>query len=95
MKSGWIKRRESRWFSSVTEFDGKLMLADLLAGVNKRGEAKKVYDRLDTEQPGRPDVAKSMGYLAMQNNDAWRHSQVFRQGFRRRGNRSADVPASG
>jgi len=67
--------------SSVTEFDGKLMLADLLAGVNKRGEAKKVYDRLDTEQPGRPDVAKSMGYLAMQNNNPGDTLRYFAKAF--------------
>ena len=46
------------------------MLADLLAATNKRAEAKKIYDRLDTEQPGRADVAMLMGYLAMQNRDA-------------------------
>jgi hypothetical protein len=56
--------------SQVTDFAAKLMLGDLLAASNRRSDAKKVYDQLESEQPGRPDVAMSMGYLAMENKDA-------------------------
>jgi len=56
--------------SKVDDFDERLMLADLLAATNRRAEAKKAYDKLDMEQPGRADVAMSEGNLAIQNRDA-------------------------
>lgn len=67
--------------SAVTDFDGKLMLGDLLAASNRRGDAKKVYDKLDSEQPGRADVAMSMGYLAMENRDAAGMLKFFGKAF--------------
>jgi hypothetical protein len=57
------------------------MLGDLYAASNRRGDAKKVYERLEAEQPGRPDVATSMGYLAMQNNDPQSVLRFFDRAF--------------
>ena len=53
----------------ATEFDSRLALAELLAVTNRKAEAKREYDALEKEQPGRADVARALGYLAGQAGD--------------------------
>ncbi|HWE53287.1 MAG TPA: hypothetical protein VG273_26075 [Bryobacteraceae bacterium] len=65
----------------VADYEGKLMLADLLGASNRRGEAQKVYEGLEAEQPGRPDVAMAMGYLALQNRDVAGVLKFFGKAF--------------
>ena len=52
-----------------TEFDSRLALAELLAVTNRRTEARREFDALEKEQPGRADVARALGYLAAQAGD--------------------------
>lgn len=66
---GLSKEQEEPVISALTEFDSRLALADLLAVTNRGAEAKKEYDALEREQPGRADLARSMGYLAGQSGD--------------------------
>jgi tetratricopeptide (TPR) repeat protein len=55
--------------SAVPDFDARLALADLLVATGKTDPARTEYERLDKEQPGRPEVAGSMGYLALRLGD--------------------------
>jgi tetratricopeptide (TPR) repeat protein len=50
-------------------FDSRLMLADLLAAIHKLPEAKQEYARLELEQPDRPDLALSLGSMAIAERD--------------------------
>jgi hypothetical protein len=56
--------------AKIAEFDARLVLADLLSTINHRAEAEAAYKKLDSEQPGRADVAESMGYFALNGRDA-------------------------
>jgi Tfp pilus assembly protein PilF len=68
-------------FSVVPDFDARLALADLLAATGQLDPARAEYDRLDMEQPGRPDVAGSLGYLAMRAGDRATARNSFEQAF--------------
>jgi len=54
---------------SVSDFDARLMLADLMAANNDREKAQIEYARLEQEAPGRVDLLASMGYLALSGRD--------------------------
>jgi tetratricopeptide (TPR) repeat protein len=67
--------------SKVSDFDSRLVLADLLAAINRKAEAKAAYDQLNAEQPGRADVAESIGYLALSNRDLEGARAAFEKAF--------------
>ena len=55
--------------SPVSDSESGIMLADLMATMNKREQAKAAYDKLAKQYPGSADIAESLGYLAMQSGD--------------------------
>jgi tetratricopeptide (TPR) repeat protein len=65
------------------DFDASLGLAELLAAAGKVQEAKQAFDRLEAEQPGNPAVARSLGFLAVQNKDLAGALRYFEQAFER------------
>jgi tetratricopeptide (TPR) repeat protein len=75
------KSGEAAVFSVVPDFDARLMLADLLAAGSKLDPAKAEYERLDKEQPGRPDVEGSLGYLALRQGDRAAARARFEEAF--------------
>lgn len=75
------KPAEAPAMTSVSEFDARLMLADLLAATGKRDDAGREYASLDKEQPGRADVARSLGYLALMKNDRETARRSFEKAF--------------
>jgi Tfp pilus assembly protein PilF len=55
--------------SPVSDLESGVMLADLMATLNKREQAKASYDKLAKQYPGSADISESLGYLAMQSGD--------------------------
>lgn len=58
------KSAEDPEIKPVTPLDSGLVLASLLADINKAGEAKQAYLKLAAENPGSPEVPEALGYLA-------------------------------
>jgi tetratricopeptide (TPR) repeat protein len=75
------KSEEEAQTSPVSPFESDLALADLLAAINKHDQAKAAYEKIAQLNPDRPEVPRSLGYLAWQhgNNDAAR--QYFEKAF--------------
>jgi Flp pilus assembly protein TadD len=65
----------------LTDFDERLLLADLLAATNRRPEARAEYDRLAAQFADRYEVAESLGYLALSANDRNTARQNFTRAF--------------
>ncbi len=64
-----------------TAFDARLMRADLLSAIHKLPEAKQEYARLELEQPARPDLAFSIGSLALAEKDLARARSYFDKAY--------------
>jgi len=62
-------------------FDSRLMQADLFVAIRKLPEAKQEYARLEQEEPGRPDLAFSIGSLAVGERDFARARSYFDKAF--------------
>ena len=69
--------------TKIPLFDARLILADLSTTIKHRPEAKAAYEQLESEQPGRADVAESMGYFALNGNDAEGARLAFERAFER------------
>ena len=67
--------------SAMTDFDSRLMLADLLFGLHKLDEAKQAYTRLEMEQPDRPDLDRAIGNVALAEKDADTARRYFEKAF--------------
>ena len=67
--------------SRVPAFDARLMQADLFAAIRKLPEAKQEYARLELEQPERPDLALSIGSVALGEKDFARARTYFDKAF--------------
>jgi tetratricopeptide (TPR) repeat protein len=80
-KAGSDGRESEPDVSQVPAFDSRLMQADLLAAIGKLPEAKQEYARLELEQPGRPDLAYSIGSLALGEKDFTRARSYFDKAF--------------
>jgi tetratricopeptide (TPR) repeat protein len=65
----------------VPEFDARLALADLLAATGNRADAKVEYARLEQEAPDNPNLAQSIGNLALSNRDVDTARQYFTKAF--------------
>ncbi len=63
------KSAEDPVVSDLGQFESDMALADLLAMIRKPEEARAAYTRLAKENPGRPEVEESLGYLAWQKGD--------------------------
>lgn len=75
------KSEEEAQAVTVTDFDSDLVLADLLATIGKRDQAKAAYERLAKTDPQKPEVQQSLGYLAWQSNDREAARQYFEKAF--------------
>jgi tetratricopeptide (TPR) repeat protein len=64
------KSAEDPQMSEATAFDSGLVLADLLALVRKPEEARRAYEQLAKENPDKPEVEESLGYMAWQEGDS-------------------------
>lgn len=67
--------------TALSEFDERLLLADLLNVTNRRTEARTEYDRLAAQFPNRYEVAESLGYLALSASDRDSARQNFTRAF--------------
>jgi tetratricopeptide (TPR) repeat protein len=63
------KSEEEAEASSPSPFDLDMTLADLLAANRKTEQARQEYERIAKENPGKPEVEESLGYLAWQGHD--------------------------
>jgi tetratricopeptide (TPR) repeat protein len=68
--------------SAVGAFDARLMLADLMVTTHRLPEADKEYARLEAEQPGRPDLWRAIGSLALGEGDHAKARRYFEKAFR-------------
>ena len=55
--------------AQASEFESGMVLADLLAATRKYEEAAKAYEQLAKDNPGKPEIDESLGYLAWQAGD--------------------------
>ncbi|HLJ48271.1 MAG TPA: tetratricopeptide repeat protein [Bryobacteraceae bacterium] len=62
------KSEEDADVSTPLSFEVQMALADLLAG-RKPDEARQRYEQIAKENPGRPEVEESLGYLAWRDKD--------------------------
>ena len=58
------KSAENPDIQPVAALESGLVLASLLADINKLGEARQAYTKLAAENPASPDVPEALGYLA-------------------------------
>jgi len=65
--------------SPASDLDSGVMLADLLAAMNRKELATAAYDKLAKQYPGSPEIAKSLGYLAWQSGDDDTARKYFEQ----------------
>ena len=63
------KSDEEAAAETVSELDGDVVLADLLAAMNRVDEAKAAYLKLSKAGAGKPEVEQSLGYLAWRSHD--------------------------
>lgn len=64
------KSEEEAEVSSPAPFDVEMGLADLLAATRKTDDARQRYEEIAKENPGRPEVEESLGYLMWQGGDS-------------------------
>ena len=58
------KSAEDPEIKPVTPFESGLVLANILADLNKTGDAREAYTKLAAENPASPEVPEALGYLA-------------------------------
>lgn len=63
------KSEEEPDVAPLPEFESRLALADLLAVAHKTDQARDALSALAKQNPARPEVEESLGYLAWQNRD--------------------------
>jgi tetratricopeptide (TPR) repeat protein len=85
------KSAEDPQVSDATAFDSGMVLADLLALVRKPVEARKAYEQLAKDNPDKPEVEESLGYMAWQTGDRDAARQHFSTLVRRGRQERADV----
>ena len=67
----------------VSDFDSRLILAELAAAVGKRAEARQTLEALEKERPGVPAVARVLGYVALHDQDTAAARQYYELAFER------------
>ncbi len=67
------KSAENPDIQPVAPLESGLVLASILADINKAGEAKQAYTRLAAENPASPEVPEALGYLAWRKGN---HDEV-------------------
>jgi tetratricopeptide (TPR) repeat protein len=75
------KSAENPQVSEATAFESGLFLADLLSLVRKPEEARQAYEQLAKDNPDKPEVEESLGYMAWQANDQGAARQHFSRAY--------------
>jgi tetratricopeptide (TPR) repeat protein len=75
------KSEEEAEATAPSQFNIDMTLADLLAASRKMEQAKQEYERIAKENPGKPEVEESLGYLAWQGRDEDAARQHFAKAF--------------
>lgn len=75
------KSVEDAQVSEVSDFESGLALADLLGVIGKRDEASAAFEELARENPGKPEIEESLGYLAWQSRDTAAAVKHFASAF--------------
>ncbi len=60
-----LKSAEAPEIKPVTPFESGLLLASVLADLNKIDEAKRAYAKLAADNPGSPEIPEELAYLAL------------------------------
>jgi Flp pilus assembly protein TadD len=71
------KSAEEPEASDAPAFESDMVLADLLAATRKTDEARRAYEQLAKQNPDKPEVEESLGYLAWQSGDKSAARQHF------------------
>jgi tetratricopeptide (TPR) repeat protein len=71
------KSAEDPQVSESAEFDSGMVLADLLALIHKPDEARRAYEQLAKDNPGKPEVEESLGYMEWQASNTESARQHF------------------
>lgn len=75
------KREAEVQATAVSNFDARLMLADLTAARGKADEARLEYAKLEAEAPGRADLLESIGNLAFDSHDKATAQTYFERAY--------------
>jgi Flp pilus assembly protein TadD len=75
------KEEEDPVVEPLSSFDARVGLAELLAATHKRAEAREAFSKLEHEDPDSPGVARSLGYLALQDQDRTSAIRYFEKAF--------------
>lgn len=75
------KSSEDPQVSEATAFESGLVQADLLSLVRMPEEARRAYEKLAKENPDKPEVEESLGYMAWQASDRETARQHFSRAF--------------
>ncbi len=67
--------------SAASDFDARLVLADLLVANSRQDEARSEYAKLEQEDPGRADLLQSIGYEALRSRDKDRARRYFDRAY--------------
>ena len=67
--------------TAVPPFEARLVMADLLVALGRFDPATREYEALDKIQPGRPEVAQSLGYMALIKRDNPRAADYFYKAY--------------
>jgi len=75
------KSVEDPQVSEASALDSGLVLADLLGVIGKHDEARAAFEQLGRENPDKPEIEESLGYLAWQSGDTASARQHFSRAF--------------
>jgi tetratricopeptide (TPR) repeat protein len=65
----------------VNDFDARVALAELLAATRRPADAKAAFKKLEAEKPDSAGVARSLGYIALQEQDVPTAIGYFEKAF--------------
>jgi tetratricopeptide (TPR) repeat protein len=80
------KAETSPAVSPVAAFDARVVLADLQVALGRFDLAAREYEALDKLQPGRPETAQSLGYMALIKRELPQAAEYFRKAYAAGGN---------
>jgi tetratricopeptide (TPR) repeat protein len=67
--------------SRASEFESRLVLADLLSTLGRSELARNEYDDLEKQSPNDPDLTLSLGFLALSREDANKARDYFERSY--------------
>ncbi len=75
------KSAENPQVRAAEPYESALVLADLLGATRKRDEARKAFLTVEKQFPGRPETARSLGYLEWRSGDDRAARDFFEKAF--------------